>query len=284
VIESLPADLLAGLDVRAVRPLSGGDIARAFRLETVDGPLFAKTHDSPPEGMFAREASGLRALRDSGMIDVPAVVRATDSGLVLEWVDESPIVAADESAFGRALAGVHAVRGPAFGSLDGARQGYLGSQPIDLTPTADWAVLYVERRLRPLVTRAVAAGHLDAGAAHALDRAAARADRWCGPPEPPALLHGDLWAGNRLVDGSGRNWLIDPASHWGHREVDLAMMRLFGGFGPPAFGAYAELSPLAEGWEERVEWYQLAPLLVHVLLFGGGYCAAVTKVLARYAR
>ena len=102
-----------------------------------------------------------------------------------------------------------------------------------------------------------------------------------GPLEPPARLHGDLWAGNRLVDRSGSSWLVDPAAHGGHREFDLAMMRLFGGFGPRVFEAYAEAWPLAPGWEDRIPLYQLYPLLVHVNLFGGSYLGSVRQALRR---
>ena len=102
-----------------------------------------------------------------------------------------------------------------------------------------------------------------------------------GPAEPPARLHGDLWAGNRLVDADGRSWLIDPAAHGGHREFDLAMMRLFGGFGADCFAAYDEAHPLAPGWEERVPLHQIAPLVVHAIKFGGGYVDAAAAAVAR---
>ena len=111
---------------------------------------------------------------------------------------------------------------------------------------------------------------------------AARLDRLGGSMEPPARLHGDLWARNRMIGSGGRSWLIDPASHGGHREFDLAMMRLFGGYGPECFSAYAEATPLADGWPERVELHQLAPLAVHAIKFGGGYIAATANAAARY--
>ena len=101
-----------------------------------------------------------------------------------------------------------------------------------------------------------------------------------GPTEPPARLHGDLWAGNRLVGADGENWLIDPAAHGGHREFDLAMMRLFGGFGADCFAAYADVFPLADGWERRVPLHQLAPLAVHAIKFGGAYVGATQHALA----
>ena len=102
-----------------------------------------------------------------------------------------------------------------------------------------------------------------------------------GPEEPPARLHGDLWGGNLLCDDAGAPCLIDPAVYGGHREIDLAMMRLFGGFGGRVFDAYDEAFPLPDGHEERVPLYQLYPLMVHVNLFGGGYGASVEAALQR---
>jgi fructosamine-3-kinase len=103
-----------------------------------------------------------------------------------------------------------------------------------------------------------------------------------GPAEPPARLHGDLWGGNVLAGADGRPWLIDPAAYGGHREIDLAMLRLFGGASERVFAAYEEVSPLAEGWRERVELWQLFPLLVHAVLFGGAYVESVRRVARRY--
>jgi fructosamine-3-kinase len=116
-----------------------------------------------------------------------------------------------------------------------------------------------------------------------LERLRARLPDLCGPAEPPARLHGDLWGGNAMTDAEGRPVLIDPAAYGGHREVDLAMMRLFGGFGAGAFAAYAEADPLAGGHQDRVELYQLYPVLVHVVLFGGGYAGSAERILRRYA-
>ena len=101
----------------------------------------------------------------------------------------------------------------------------------------------------------------------------------CGPAEPPARLHGDLWGGNLHVDDDGAPVLIDPAVYGGHREMDLAMMRLFGGFGPSCFAAYDEVFPLADGWQARVPLHQLAPLVVHAIKFGGGYVASSDRAL-----
>jgi fructosamine-3-kinase len=281
VTHDLPAALVDGLGVTAATPVSGGDIARAYRLDTPAGPLFLKTRAERLPGMFEREAAGLRALRAAGVIAVPDVVREDATGLVLAWIDVGGRTAASEADLGRRLAALHATTGRTFGALDDAPRGYIGSQPVDLTPTEDWATFYAQRRVLPLTRRAVALGRLDPDAVALAERAAERAPELCGPPEAPALVHGDLWAGNRLVDRGGTNWLIDPAVYWGHREVDLAMMQLFGGFGDAAFDAYDEAAPLAVGWRDRVSWYQLVPLLVHAILFGGSYGRAAMDVLVR---
>ncbi|GAB48297.1 fructosamine kinase family protein [Mobilicoccus pelagius] len=136
--------------------------------------------------------------------------------------------------------------------------------------------------LRPLVERAVSAGRVSPQATDILDRLTPRVEDLCGPTEPPAPVHGDLWAGNRLVDVEGRSWLVDPACHYAHREIDIAMMHLLGGFGPEVMSAYDVECPLADAWQERIPWYQLSPLLVHVILVGGGYGQAVVDALRRY--
>lgn len=279
----LPAELIDGLDVRAAVPVSGGDVARALRLDTGAGPLFLKWHPAPSPGLFEREAAGLRALRATGAVAVPDVVRESPAGLVLEWIDVGRPRSATEATFGRQLAALHRTTNASFGAVDGAPAGYLGSQPVDLTPTATWVELFFDRRVVPLTEAAVAAGRIDPAATGLVERVRPRAAELCGPAEAPALVHGDLWGGNRLVDRDGTSWLIDPAAHWGHRELDLAMMQLFGGFDRAVYDAYDEAFPLAPGWRDRVSWYQLPPLLVHAIKFGGSYGAAALAALRRYA-
>ncbi len=282
---SLPPGLVEGLGVTRATPVSGGDIALAYRLETASGPLFLKTKPNATPDLFEREATGLTALREQAPpgLGIPEVIRADATGLVLEWIDQGRPGRSTEEDLGRLLAGLHRATHPNFGAIDGALAGYLGSAQVDLTPTDTWVEFFLDRRVRPLTERAIREGRIDADALHLVDQLAARADELCGPLEPPALLHGDLWAGNRLVDTTGRNWLIDPAAHWGHREVDLAMMQLFGGFGADCFTAYDEVFPLTEGWRDRISWYQLPPLLVHAILFGGHYGYAALRVLRGYA-
>ena len=152
-----------------------------------------------------------------------------------------------------------------------------------MTGAATWAAFYATQRLGPLARLARESGALGHAAVDGLERLDEARLAALGPEEPAARLHGDLWAGNRLVDRAGRSWLIDPAAHGGHREFDLAMMRLFGGFGDDCFAAYEEVHPLAPGWPERVALHQVAPLVVHAIKFGGGYVAAATAAIARYS-
>ena len=116
-----------------------------------------------------------------------------------------------------------------------------------------------------------------------MERVCERLDELAGAPEPPARLHGDLWSGNVMADSRGRPWLIDPSAYGGHREVDLAMLRLFGAPSARVFAAYEEVAPLAPGWEQRVELWQLLPLIVHAVLFGGSYRGAAERIARRYA-
>ena len=134
-----------------------------------------------------------------------------------------------------------------------------------------------------MARRAVDAGSLTRSFLDRLERLARRAcRRSAGPPEPPARLHGDLWSGNAIIDAAAAPRSFDPAVYGGHREMDLAMMRLFGGFGPRVFAAYEEAAPARPGHEDRVALFQLYPVLVHVCLFGGGYARQAETILAGY--
>lgn len=259
--------------------MHGGDVAKAYCVELSDGEtVFAKTHPSAPPGFFTTEARGLTWLREAGAVAVPEVLSVSDDPplLVLEWIEPGAPGTTTEEDFGRALAALHATGAPCFGRQD---RRTTGSRGLPNEQCETWVEFYAANRLLPLARLARDARALPASAIRDLEDVAARLANLGGPPEPPARLHGDLWAGNRLVGAGGESWLIDPAAHGGHREFDLAMMQLFGGFGAACFAAYTEALPLATGAEERVPLHQLAPLVVHAIKFGGGYAGATQRAL-----
>ena len=268
--------------VRSTR-VRGGDVAEAYAVDLDDGRrVFAKTHPAAPREFFTTEATGLAWLRAADAVPVPDVLAVSDDApnhLVLEWIEEGRPVNATERELGAALAKMHRAGAPSFGRED---RRTTGSRGLPNEPCETWVEFYAVDRLRPLAKLARDADALPAPVIAALEHLADRLGEFGGPVEPPARLHGDLWAGNRLVDIQGRSWLIDPAAHGGHREFDLAMMRLFGGFGEECFAAYADVFPLADGWPERVALHQIAPLVVHAIKFGGGYVAAATNAIAQY--
>jgi fructosamine-3-kinase len=236
-------------------------------------------------GEYAAEAEGLRWLAEPGGVRPPRVLDLDDRYLALEWISPGHLDATGAEELGRGLASTHLAGAPRFGAPEesaAASSAGFGSLRLSNEPTDDWPTFYAERRLRPLARIAREGGALRASAIGAVERVCERIAELTGPPEPPARLHGDLWSGNVMADEDGRAWLIDPSAYGGDREVDLAMLRLFGAPSERVFSAYEELAPLAEGWEERVDLYQLLPLLVHALLFGGSYGAAVERVVRRY--
>lgn len=258
--------------------VSGGDINRAYRAELVDGRrIFVKGNDDAPEGMFAAEARGLAWLREATALRVPEVLAAGPDFLVLEWLESGRRTTDFDEQLGRGLAALHRAGPDGFG-LD--HDNFIGRLAQRNQPRATWPAFYREQRLEPQLQLAVAAGLASPAMRRGFDRLFADLDQLVGPPEPPARLHGDLWGGNLMVDDDGQPCLIDPAVYGGHREVDLAMMRLFGGFAPRVFAAYDEAYPLSPGHERRVPLYQLYFLVVHVNLFGRSYLASVERALA----
>jgi fructosamine-3-kinase len=272
-----------GQKVRRLRSLSGGDINLAFAAELGGGSeVFVKSHPRAPASMYTAEARGLAWLREGAALRIPGVIAVEEgspSFLVLEYLTSGRAAAGFDETLGRGLARLHASGESGFGFES---PNFIGSLPQSNRPHPTWAQFFREERLAPQLERAVRAGRASNALQRGFDRLFAALDELTGPREPPARLHGDLWSGNLHVGPLGEPCLIDPAVYGGHREMDLAMMRLFGGFGERVFAAYDEAYPLAAGAAERVSLYQLYPLLVHVNLFGGGYVASVEAALARY--
>lgn len=270
---------------RVLRPVGGGDINEAFHVALADGTeAFVKTRAEASPGEYAAEAAGLQWLGEPGAVRTPRVLEVGDGYLALEWVERGRLDAIGVEELGRGLARTHLAGAPRFGDFrPAAGPSRFGSLGLPNEPTEDWPSFYAERRLRPLARIARERVALAPAGIDAVERVCERIVELTGPPEPPARLHGDLWNGNVMAGGDGRPWLIDPSAYGGHREVDLAMLRLFGAPSEGVFDAYLDVGPLADGWEERVGLYQLLPLLVHALLFGGSYRAAAERMAVRYA-
>jgi fructosamine-3-kinase len=268
---------------RATR-VGGGDINEAFRVVLADGRAsFVKTRPDAAPGEYAAEAAGLRWLAEPGALRTPRVLEVNDSYLALEWIERGRLDAAGVEELGSGLAVTHMAGAESFGATSELGSAGFGSLRLPNDPTEDWPTFYAERRLRPLASIARERSVLEGSGIEAVERVCDRIAELTGPPEPPARLHGDLWSGNVMADTEGRPWLIDPSAYGGHREVDLAMLRLFGAPSERVFDAYEQTAPLAEGWQQRTELYQLLPLLVHALLFGGSYRGAAERIAQHYA-
>jgi fructosamine-3-kinase len=273
--------------VGGARRVGGGDINEAWQVKLDGRDAFVKTRPDAAPGEYALEAEGLRWLAEPGGVRTPAVIEVAGDYLALEWIEPGALGAGGAEELGRGLARTHMAGARRFGDPGFGEQlgieSRIGSLRLPNDPAGDWPSFYAHRRLLPVTRIAHERGRLSDGGVAAVERVCERLPDLCGPEEPPARLHGDLWAGNVHADANGRPWLIDPSAYGGHREVDLAMLRLFGAPSERVFAAYEEVAPLADGWRERVGLWQLLPLLVHAALFGGSYCDAAERMAARYA-
>lgn len=278
-----------GEAVRDTRSLSGGDINDAYRATLASGrSVFVKTNDTADPRMFPCEARGLAWLAAADSLRVPRVLAVSDDSgphfLILELIEPGRRARTHDEQLGHGLAALHRASADSFG-LD--HDNFIATFE-QANPVSDsWPDFYARQRLAPLAERAIEHGQAPDSWRQRFARLTERMtvldpNGLCGPAEPPARLHGDLWSGNVHTDENGRPCLIDPAVYGGHREIDLAMLALFGGLSERTLAAYNERYPLAPGFAERVPLYQLYPLLVHVNLFGGGYVSSVERALQRY--
>ena len=277
------AEELLGAAVVATAPVAGGDISTATRMRLNDGTTaLMKTHHHAPEGFFDAEVRGLRWLAEaepSGGVAVPEVLAHDHECLILRWVEPGKTTVDAAVGFGQALARTHRCRADGFGA---DHDGFIGRLPMPNRSAPGWPEFYATRRVLPYLKLARDRGAATDDDAAAIERVVGRLDELV-PEEPPARLHGDLWNGNVLWGLDGTCRVIDPAAYGGHREVDLAMLALFGlPHLQRAMDAYEQEHPLADGWRDRVGLHQLFPLLVHACLFGGGYATRAAETARRY--
>jgi len=287
--DALHDALEAHLDavIHDVIAVSGGCIANACRLETDDDPLFLKWGDHEVARTFPGEAAGLEALAAAESdLHVPEV-QATDEPtgdrpgfLSLAWINTGRQGRRFWEDFGRGLARLHRTTADRYG-FD--RDNFIGRLPQSNTWADSWPEFFRRERLEPQVNRARENDRWKAAWDSPLEQLDRRLDDLL-PAEPPAsVLHGDLWKGNFMVTAIGEPALIDPATYHGHREADLAMTELFGGFEPPFYKAYRDAWPLESDYDERREIYNLYHLINHLNHFGAGYANSVASTLNRFA-
>jgi protein-ribulosamine 3-kinase len=264
------------------RRVSGGSINQCSGFETASGPIFVKHGGADCLPVFEAEAAGLAELARAKALRIPNVLTVSmedeTAFLVLEWIDLQPASARSEKQLGERLALQHRVTRDRFGW---DRDNTIGSTPQSNRSCPDWSEFFREQRLLPQLDLAKQNG----AGGDVIDRGQQLCERlhvFFDAHRPvPSLLHGDLWGGNWGTDTNGAPVLFDPSVYFGDREADLAMTRLFGGFGPAFYSAYQAAWPLEAGADVRVTLYNLYHVLNHFNLFGGGYLRQAQGMIQR---
>lgn len=291
-------------EIISVKPVSGGDISSAYRLETTNARYFLKVNSgSSALEMFRAEQEGLRAIQTTKTIAVPHVhsVDFLDGKafLLMDHVESKRPNTSDYQRLGAELAELHQFShhpptrstgevgsrrtgpeqssGAGFGFPTG---NFIGSLPQSNRSHTDWPEFYWFERILPQLQMAREDG-LISGKMIPKEESAIALFRDIFGHVKPSLLHGDLWGGNYLIATDGTPYLIDPAVYHGHSMVDIAMSRLFGGFAPDFYTAYHEIIPRSDQYDSQIDLYQLYYLLVHLNLFGSGYYSSVASLLKR---
>lgn len=273
---------ILSVKIDAITPLNVGDISQAILLETNNGRFFLKTNASEIAGeMFEAEAKGLGQLSNAGFATAEVLGLGTTDAcgyLLLNYIEPSYRPVGFWEDFGGKMADLHRNAALLFGLN---HNNFIGSLHQPNRQHQTWPNFYIHERLLPQLSIAQQQNKLQVADYQDFENIFKKIPSLC-PSEPPALTHGDFWSGNFLCNSEGHPVLIDPAVSYAHREMDIAMSRLFGGFDRPFYIAYQAAWPLEPGFEQRMPIYQLYYLLVHVNLFGGGYVNQVRSILNQF--
>ena len=270
--------------INKTTPLGGGCIHHATRLETTAGSFFLKWNGSCAADMFIREAEGLREMRKArpDPLVIPEVilfreVSVTPGYLLLEYLEDG-MTSGSEEQLGRGLASLHRFGGEKFGFH---ADNYCGLTRQDNSWSDDWPAFFGEKRIWALVEKCRKSRGFSSGEIKLFERLVAGIPGLIAPVSIPSLIHGDLWSGNYLFSRKGPS-LIDPASCYADREMEMGIMTLFGGFSRTFWAAYHEAYPLPHDWKDRNRLYQLYHVLNHYLLFGGHYGSSAVEIARHY--
>ncbi len=272
------------LTVSQIRTVSGGSINQVYKLQTSAQSFLLKVNSRYhyPD-MFKLEREGLATIRSTQTIAVPELVLQgdieDDSYLVLEWIEPGPNTTASFIKLGEQLANLHRVTSTFFGFSE---NNYMGSLPQSNRKHKRWNDFFVNERLEPMAKIAIDKNKLNNSDISKLEKLYQKLPSLFDE-EPPALVHGDLWNGNYLIDKNGRPYIFDPAVSYSNREFDIAMTTLFGGFDRTFYEAYNNAFPLQAGWEQRVKIWNLYPLLLHLNLFGSSYLSQIRSCINQFA-
>jgi len=271
--------------IKKAVPAHGGSINECFALETTEGKFFLKRNDAVRfPGMFEAESKGLNQLSVSTILRVPKPIAAgvfkNQGYLLMEYVVPGLQTETFWEKFGQGLAELHKNNNMDYYGAE--ENNYIGSLIQSNTIHRQWADFFIQERLRPQIQMTTEKHLLNRTEMEMFDKLFQKLDSFF-PVELPALIHGDLWSGNFLCSTNSQPVIFDPACYYGHREMDIAMTKLFGGFDKRFYSAYNEIRPMESGWEERTEVCNLYPLLVHLNLFGSGYRKQIELTLRKFA-
>ncbi|HKZ67423.1 MAG TPA: fructosamine kinase family protein [Chitinophagaceae bacterium] len=279
-----------GVTINRYEPVPGGDINHCYCLYAHNAKYFLKVNDAKRYSrMFEKEANGLQALSNGlptlermATLIVPEVIKCgiekQQQYLLLEWIEAGKAKSNSWENFGAALATMHQQPQSYFGWEE---DNFIGNLPQYNTKHNSWHLFYTECRIMPLVEMLFNAGAFNKQNVIDAENLCKRFEQLF-PQEPPALLHGDLWSGNFMITSTGEAAIYDPAVYYGHREMDIGMTKLFGGFDQRFYTAYNEVYPLEKSWLQRLSLAQLYPLLVHAALFGGHYVMSVRNIIKQF--
>ena len=287
LIDKIKSEIEGRLEtlIRRVEILSGGCINNACKLVTESGEQYLlKFNDNTPPDMFEKEAHGLNELQKAAAIRVPGTRIYSDNYLVTEFIESGRKSGTFFRDFGKQFADLHRYQGSSYGFYE---NNYIGSTPqkniTDHNEDKDWTEFYYNNRLRFQLLLAEKNGYADSELKNYFGKLENRIGEILkGSEEEPSLLHGDLWSGNYMADENGDPCIIDPAVYYGHREADLAMTMLFGGYPQEFYRSYNENYPLKEGWQYRENIYKLYHVLNHLNLFGSGYYGQALSLIRYY--
>ena len=271
--------------IKSISSISGGCISDAFKITIDNGTnFFLKYNLTASNDMFIKEANGLKELAKPNAIRIPEALCFDEDYILLEYLSTGSRKKNFFKEFGQSFAEMHKFTSDSFGFYE---DNYIGSNPQINIPNAkeknDWVSFYFNKRILFQLQLAEKLGNSTDALSKGISKLENKIDGIIGEStEKPSLLHGDLWSGNYMVDENGDAVLIDPAVYYGHREADLGMTKLFGGFSSEFYKAYNETFQLEDGYDYRENIYKLYHVLNHLNLFGGGYYSQALSLIKFY--